>query len=154
MIVDDIDAVDRWPEYRKICLETGLRSVAGIPMVWDNGGFGALNVHGRQPGPWSREDMAVAQVLADMAASYVAHASQLHQSQRLNEQLQAALDSRVLIEQVKGLLAGEQGISLGQAFEALRRQARDNNASLKEVAHAVVHLGLRPRRPDASPSAE
>ncbi len=144
VLVDDVERTVRWPEYRQICLGVGLRSVAGVPMTWNGDGFGALNVYRHEPGDWSERDVRLAQVLADMATSYVAHASQLHQSRRLNEQLQAALDSRVLIEQAKGLIAGEQGITLGQAFEELRRHARDNSVSLREVAAAVVQLGLRP----------
>ena len=59
-----------------------------------------------------------------------------------NAQLEHALESRILIEQAKGLLAGEQGISLDQSFELLRGHARRNNAKLSAVADAVVNLGL------------
>jgi AmiR/NasT family two-component response regulator len=83
-------------------------------------------------------------VLADIATGYVVHASELNRTRRINEQLQAALESRVLIEQAKGLLAGERSITLDQAFAILRAHARSRNASLQSVAQAVVELGLRP----------
>ena len=62
----------------------------------------------------------------------------------LNEQLESALTSRVVIEQAKGMLAERRGTSVEEAFQALRKHARDHNASLQEVATAVVTLGLSP----------
>ena len=62
----------------------------------------------------------------------------------LNEQLETALASRVVIEQAKGMLAERRGTSVEEAFQALRKHARDHNASLQEVATAVVTLGLSP----------
>ena len=72
------------------------------------------------------------------------HASELAQAQRINEQLQQALNSRIIIEQAKGVIAGERGIPVDAAFEVLRKHARRNSASLSLVAEAVVRLGLRP----------
>jgi len=79
-----------------------------------------------------------------MATAYVAHASALQQSRRLTEQLQEALDTRIVIEQAKGMLAAERKISVDDAFEVLRAHARPHHASLRSVADAVVNLGLRP----------
>jgi PAS domain S-box-containing protein len=62
----------------------------------------------------------------------------------LNEQLETALASRVVIEQAKGMLAERRGISVEEAFQLLRKHARDHNASLQDVATAVVTLGLSP----------
>ena len=72
------------------------------------------------------------------------HASELDRERRTVEQLQGALDSRVVIEQAKGILAAENKISIDQAFALLRRHANDRNATLRAVAEAVVQLGLRP----------
>src|SRR4051812_7216162 len=143
-LIGDIEQSDQWPEYFEVCREVGMRSVAGIPMTWNGRGFGALNIYRELPGEWIDEDTSAATVLADMATSYVAHASQLDQAVRLNEQLQAALDSRVVIEQAKGIIAGERKIPLNEAFELLRRHARSNHASLRAVATAVVEAGFRP----------
>ena len=143
-LVADIETFEEWPEYREVCRAVKMRSVAGIPMTWNGEGFGALNIYRSVPGEWSEADTNAASVLANMATSYVAHASQLDQAERLNEQLQAALDSRVVIEQAKGLVAGERNISLNESFELLRRHARSNHASLRAVATAVVEAGFRP----------
>jgi len=85
----------------------------------------------------------VARLLADMATAYLANASTLEQSRRLAEQLQEELETRMLIEQAKGLLAGERKMSLDAAFELLRRHARSHASSVRAVADAVVGLGLR-----------
>jgi AmiR/NasT family two-component response regulator len=87
-----------------------------------------------------------ARVLGDMAASYVANASDLEQSRRTTEQLREALESRIIIEQAKGMLASEYRISVDQAFVVLRDHSRRHGASLRGVAEAVVTLGLRPPR--------
>ena len=82
-------------------------------------------------------------VLADMATAYLVRISELAEARRLSEQLQGALDTRILIEQAKGLLAGERGISVDEAFEELRNHARTNNTKLAELCDAVVNSGLR-----------
>ena len=144
VLITDVAEREDWPEYRAVCLEEDIRSVAGIPMVWDGRSFGALNVYREGPRFWTETEIAAAGILANMATSYVAHASQLDEAKRLNEQLQEALDSRVVIEQAKGLLAGERGVTLNEAFESLRRHARSHHASLRAVAEAVVQVGFRP----------
>jgi AmiR/NasT family two-component response regulator len=85
----------------------------------------------------------VAVVLTDMATSYVVNASKLRQQQQLSEQLQEALESRVVIEQAKGITAHKHAVSVDQAYQLMRRHARTNNASLRLVAEAIVAVGLR-----------
>jgi AmiR/NasT family two-component response regulator len=95
---------------------------------------------------WSETDIQVTQVLTDMAASYVVNATDLAQSLLVTGQLREALETRVIIEQAKGVLAAELGCSVDEAFGVLRDHSRSHNASLRSVAHGVVHLGLRPTR--------
>ena len=87
--------------------------------------------------------MAVAGALADVATSYVVNASKLRQQEQLSEQLQEALDSRVIIEQAKGITAQQHGVTLDHAYQLMRTQARTNNASLRKVAEAIVTVGLQ-----------
>ena len=93
---------------------------------------------------WTADDLDAARILADMATSYVINASELDRQRRVNEQLKEALASRIVIEQAKGALAAERGISVDEAFEVLRRHARSHSMNLRKVADAVVTLGLRP----------
>lgn len=81
-----------------------------------------------------------------MAASYVVNASELDEARRVAGQLREALESRIIIEQAKGILAAEQHISVEQAFVVLRGHARSHGASLRSVAQGVVQPGLRPKR--------
>lgn len=106
--------------------------------------LGALNVYDDHVRKWSETDIESGRVLANMATGYILHASRLGEADRLNEQLQNALDSRIVIEQAKGILAGEHGVSVDDGFEILRQHARSNRASLRDVADAVVKIGLRP----------
>jgi AmiR/NasT family two-component response regulator len=77
-----------------------------------------------------------------MASSYLANASDLQRSERMREQLQRALESRVIFEQAKGLIAGAQQVTIDVAYQRLRSFTRRHNAHLQEVANAVVNLGL------------
>ncbi len=141
--VNSITEGANWPVYRSKAREVGLLAVAGIPLTTGDRHLGAMNIYADAPRDWTPEDIAAASVLADMATSYVVHASELAQAQRINEQLQQALTSRIVIEQAKGIIAGERGLRVDDAFELLRKHARRNNASLSSVADAVVRLGLR-----------
>lgn len=147
-IVDDISQRSEWPDYRAVALHVGLHAVVGIPMAINARRLGALNVYNTDLRQWTDDDIDLAWVLANMATSYVLHASRYAEAQRVNEQLQHALTSRVTIEQAKGLLAGELGISLERSFELIRHHARNNNASIHLVAESVIKLGLRPELPD------
>ena len=144
VVVSNHEGLDKWPEFSKVAREVGVVAVAGIPLILDEKTLGALNIYDTRPREWTTEDIAIASVFADIATSYVLHATQLLEARQINEQLQKALDSRVLVEQAKGLIAGERGISVDASFEILRRHARNNNVTLRSVADAVVHLGLRP----------
>jgi PAS domain S-box-containing protein len=69
-------------------------------------------------------------------------AAKLRQQQQLSEQLQEALKSRVVIEQAKGITAERHGVTIDKAYELIRAHARNNNASLRTVAEAIIQVGL------------
>jgi hypothetical protein len=81
-------------------------SVAGIPMTFAERAVGSLDIYDGHVRGWTEHDLTTARVLADIATGYLVHASELDRARRVNERLEAALRSRVLIEQAKGLLAG------------------------------------------------
>jgi len=142
--VSDVRAESaRWPEFAETAAHVGVAGVAGIPMRLADQIIGALNLYSPKPREWSDEDIAVAGVLADVATSYVVNASKLHQQEQLSEQLQHALESRVVIEQAKGITAQQSSVSVDQAYQLMRRHARSNNASLRTVAEAIVAVGLQ-----------
>ena len=133
-----------WDKYEQAACDAGVIAIAAIPMRCDHQSIGALGLYSTTARQWSADDLACARILADMACSYVIHASELDRQRRLNEQLREALDSRIVIEQAKGILAAERQVTVDVAFEILRRHARSHSASLRSVAEAVVNLGMRP----------
>jgi len=84
----------------------------------------------------------VAGVLADVATSYVVNTSTLRQQEQLSEQLQKALESRCVMSRRRET-AEQHSSTVGHAFRRMRRHARDNNASLRVVAEAIVSVGLQ-----------
>ncbi|WP_127125362.1 GAF and ANTAR domain-containing protein [Georgenia sp. SYP-B2076] len=126
----------RWLELGAAAEAHGVGAVAGIPMRLNEDTFGALNLYAAGPREWPEEDLAAAVVLADIATSYLINASKYHQQQALNEQLQQALEARIVIAQARS-------IDVEQAFQRIREHARSHNARVREVAEAIVHVGLR-----------
>jgi GAF domain-containing protein len=132
----------RWPEFSAAATRLVVAGVAGIPMRLADQIIGAVNLYSHEPRQWSDGDVAVAGVLADVATSYVVNASKLRQQEQLSEQLQEALESRVVIEQAKGITAQQNAVTIDAAYQLMRRHARNNNASLRVVAEAIVAVGL------------
>ena len=142
-VTDIREESTRWPEFSASATRLSIAGVAAVPMRLADQIIGALNLYSPEPREWSDEDMAVAAVLADMATSYVVNASKLRQQEQLSEQLQVALDTRVVIEQAKGITSQQSSVTLEQAYERMRSHARNNNASLRVVAEAIVAVGLQ-----------
>jgi GAF domain-containing protein len=142
-VTDVREESTRWPEFSASATRLSMAGVAAIPMRLADQIIGALNLYSPEPRDWSDEDMAVASVLADMATSYLVNASKLRQKTQLSEQLQEALESRVVIEQAKGITSQRHAISVDKAYQLMRSHARNNNASLRVVAEAIVAVGLR-----------
>lgn len=141
--VGDIRTARDWPGYAAVAQNLGLQAVVGYPLSHNDRIVGALNLYDSKPREWTDDDLDVIGVFADMATAYLVRASELAESRRLTAQLQQALDSRVVVEQAKGILAGELGITVDEAFHNLRRHSRENNLKLADLCHAVVNLGLR-----------
>ncbi len=139
--VPDIAAEDvneRWPEYVIAAKTAGIQAVAGIPMLADGVAIGAVNLYDGQPRNWSAEDLRVATVFASISTGYLTHASAARQQQRTAEQLQQALNTRLIVEQAKGVLAAKREITVDEAFQTIRRYARDHRARIHDVSRAVV----------------
>src|SRR5258707_13621104 len=99
---------------------------------------GALNLFRATPGAFDPASIRVGQALADVATIGLLHERSMRRSDTLNEQLQSALNSRVVIEQAKGKLAERLGIDMDLAFSLLRDQARNTNQRLSDLARAFV----------------
>jgi hypothetical protein len=100
--------------------------------------IGALNLFRADPGDFAPADVRVGQALADVATISLLHERSMRLSDTLNEQLQTALNSRVVIEQAKGKLAERLGVDMDQAFSLLRQYARTSNLRLSDLAQAFI----------------
>jgi len=135
----------RWPLFAAAALEAGFRSALAMPLRLRDVTLGALNLLSVTRVPIDAADLVVARAFADLATLSIVQHRASAEAQRLNEQLSAALSSRVVIEQAKGVLAERAGIDLAEAFVRLRAFARNNNLRLTEVAQAAVDGTLDPR---------
>jgi GAF domain-containing protein len=142
-VTDVREPPTRWPEFSASAARLSIAGVAAIPMRLGDQLIGALNLYSPEPRVWSDQDLAVAKVLADVATSYVVNASKLRQQEQLSEQLQEALESRVVIEQAKGITSQLNSVTLDEAYQRMRSHARNNNASMRVVAEAIVAVGLQ-----------
>ncbi|MET8152485.1 GAF and ANTAR domain-containing protein [Actinoplanes sp. NPDC049668] len=133
------EASPRWPLFAPRATATGFQSVHAFPMRLRSQTIGALNVFGdTEGGDFDDEDVPIVQALADVAAIALLQERAIHRGEVLTEQLQGALNSRIVIEQAKGAVAQAHRISVDEAFTRIRAYARGNNKKLTDVAHTIV----------------
>ncbi len=131
-------ADDRWPVFAPRAVEAGVLSVHAFPMRLRANIIGAMNVFRSESGSLSDEDQRVLRALADVSTIAIIQEQAMTRAEVLNEQLQAALTSRIVIEQAKGAVAQTFGVSVEHAFEMLRSHARARQVRLTELAHTIV----------------
>jgi len=131
-------ASDRWPIFAAETLAAGYRSVHALPMRLRDDVIGTLNLFGVRPGPLTEADTRIGQALADVATIAILQERAIRHHEILAEQLQHALTSRIVIEQAKGVLAERGSLDMDQAFNQLRRYARNTNTRLTDLARGIV----------------
>jgi GAF domain-containing protein len=135
-------AAERWPEFAAVAATAGVASVHAVPMRLRDAVVGALNLFGATPGALNDEDLRLAQALADVATVALIQDRAATDRNLVNEQLQNALDSRVILEQAKGVLSYSGDLDMPAAYAALRTYARDHNVKLTELARALVNRAV------------
>jgi ANTAR domain/GAF domain len=141
----------RWPRFAAAACRAGFRVVEALPMRLRDQVIGALNLFGEGPGSFGQAEARIGQALADVATIGLLHEQNVRRSEAVAEQLQAALTSRVVIEQAKGKLAERLGIDMDQSFRLLRDYARTRNLRLTEVARDFVASAAADFPPPARP---
>lgn len=136
--LDLADADDRWPRFAPVAARAGFRATNAFPLRLRGQVLGALNLFRTEPSALSPPDVIAAQALADVASIALVQSRALVDAHILTDQLQHALDSRVTIEQAKGVLAERFGCSVDQAFSRMRRFARENQLQLATLASGIV----------------
>ncbi len=144
----------RWPSFSAAALQAGFASALALPLRLREATLGALNLLRVTRAPMDEADVIVARAFADLATLSIIQHRTAAESQRLNEQLSAALTSRVVIEQAKGVIAERADVDLAEAFSRLRSYARNHNRRLTDVARAAIDGTLDPQAwaPPASPA--
>jgi GAF domain-containing protein len=133
------EATPRWPRFAPRATAAGFQSVHAFPLRLRDQVIGALNVFGSTKGGGFHDaDVPIMQALADVAAIGLLQERTIRRGEALTEQLQGALNSRIVIEQAKGAIAQSRGVSVDEAFTAIRAYARSHNRRLTDIAHTIV----------------
>jgi GAF domain-containing protein len=139
---DDLRAAaERWPRFTPAAIAAGFRSVTALPMRLRGTTIGGLNLFDVEPGPMADDDRDAAQAFADVATIAVLQHQAAIDSRILNEQLNHALNSRIAIEQAKGMLAERANLDVNEAFRWLRVHARSHNLRLADLAMDITSGG-------------
>ncbi|MBV9096235.1 MAG: GAF and ANTAR domain-containing protein [Streptosporangiaceae bacterium] len=145
---DDLAHDPRWPAFGAAAVVRGVRAVLASPIPYNQDAVGVVAVMSEDHHPWSPEAELALLAFTDLAALLIASMLLGEQQTELATQLQAALNSRAIIEQAKGVLIGQQGISARAAYEKLRAQARSERRKLAVVAAEVVRSAVRDESED------
>ncbi len=142
VIISDIRAAEmtkRWPRFAPAALQMGFVGVHAIPMRLRDQVIGTLNLFRSAPNGLDQAVARAARALVDVATIGILQERAVRQQELVAEQLQAALNSRVMIEQAKGVLAERHRVTPDQAFLMLRHYARNHNRPLTALAGDVIH---------------
>jgi GAF domain-containing protein len=143
---EDLDADPRWPSFSRAAVERGVRAVLASPIPYNQDAVGVVAVLSQEQHPWSAEAELALLAFTDLAALLIASMMMGEQQTVLTAQLQSALNSRAVIEQAKGVLIGQQGLSAHAAYELIRARARAERRKLAVVAAELVRGAVRDTR--------
>jgi putative methionine-R-sulfoxide reductase with GAF domain len=154
-VICDATLEPHWGEITLAFVELQIRSGLSVPVELGGGPIGTLDVYAAAPGGWDATEVSALQAYAGLVATLLGTAAKAERSGRLATQLQVALDSRVLIEQVKSALVDRERLDGQQAFIDLRRAARSSRRKPSEMAGGKVAGLSRPHgRPDPAGAAD
>lgn len=138
------EALERWPRFTPYAVGAGFESAYALPLRLRGTVIGALNLFRSTTGPMPDADVQLAQALADIASIAILQAKAVQDAQQRDDQLQHALDSRVVIEQAKGVLAERSHVDMDTAFNWIRTRARSSNTQLTTIATRIITGELAP----------
>ena len=133
----------RWPEFSAVADGHGVRSTLSVPMIAGDRSLGAMNLYSPVDHGFEPEDHRNVEVFASQAAFLLANAQALWDSRSLSENLQAALDAQVVVEQAKGVIMAGRGGTPDEALDTLIALAQSENRNVREVAAEIVRTRLR-----------
>jgi GAF domain-containing protein len=139
---EDLSGDPRWPAFSRAAVERGVRAVLASPIPYNQDAVGVVAVLSQERHPWSAEAELALLAFTDLAALLIASMMMGEQQTVLTAQLQSALNSRAIIEQAKGVLIGQQGLSAQAAYELIRAQARAERRKIAIVAAELVRQAV------------
>ena len=150
------DSRTRWPDFAPLAFDAGFQMMCAFPLRLRTDIIGALNLFRATDEPFTEAEMGIAKAMGEIAAIGLIQERALRERTLLTEQLQGALNSRVIVEQAKGMLAEYLRVTTDNAFQMLRTYARDNNRKLSAVARDVIDRNipssaLTPKEPGQKP---
>jgi hypothetical protein len=137
-------AEDRWPLFAPKAQEAGFHMVHALPLRLRSDVIGAMNIFSSEVSELSHQDVNLTQALADVATIGILQERAVKHGTDLADQLQGALNSRVVLEQAKGIVAERRQVGMDEAFALLRSYARNNRTQLSAVAGAIINHSLAP----------
>jgi GAF domain-containing protein len=140
---EDLASDPRWPSFCKDAVACGVRAVLASPIPYNQDAVGVVAVLSEQSRPWAPEAELALLAFTDLAALLIATMMMGEEQTELAVQLQAALNSRAIIEQAKGVLIGRGGVSPRAAYEQLRARARAERRKLAAICAEVVSDAVR-----------
>ena len=141
-------AGERWPDFAAAALSAGFAAVHALPMRLHEEAIGAMSLYSAQPARLDGPAAELGQALADVATIGILHERTLRRREVVTEQLQKALESRITIEQAKGMLAERLHVTVGEAFTLIRDYARAHNVKLADTARAITEGELNITMPE------
>jgi GAF domain-containing protein len=136
--VDCMDEDERWPEFSRAAQHHGVQSTVSFPLAVRGNAIGALNLYSWKQASFSAEHERVGLLFAEQASIALANAQLYASAYRVTQQLQEALSSRAVIDQAKGILMAQRGISADEAFLVLRTTSQHENRKVRELAQELV----------------
>jgi GAF domain-containing protein len=143
LVVHDMSSENRWPDFAALALDTGCHSSLSVGLPVHDSVTGALNIYATKPDAFDDDCITIAQTLAGYAAVALANAHLYEAQATLANHLQAAMVSRAVIEQAKGIIMGERHCTNEEAFRILSKVSQDSNRKLRDVAQALVDRAYR-----------
>ena len=138
--IDDIEkSRSRWPAFAERATAHGFNSVYAFPLRLRSSTIGGLNLFGARREALDDEARVIAKALADIATIGILQQRSIHRTSLLAENLQRALNTRIVVEQAKGILSERGRLPMDETFALLRSYARSHNLKLSDLAHSVVY---------------
>ena len=136
--LDDTATEERWPKFTQVCREEGLGSTLGVPLKVGADTYGAMNLYATVAHAFDEAATSAALLLGEQASVALANARSYTEAGERTRQLQEALETRVVIEQAKGILMAMERIDADAAFDRLKTRSQRTNRKLRLVAEEVV----------------